>query len=165
MLENIGYNVYTWVMVNNKTFIQQINDMFRSMGELPGWVRQRVAIQDQIRLIREALGMTQDQLAKRIRAKQSSVAQMEKGSDFQISTLEKIAKALNCELLIHLVPKQGIVQLLEEKSTEKATKLVSASSGNTALEMQLPEKKYIDLQVTEMKEEILKKHRKTLWEK
>ena len=75
------------------------------------------------------------------------------------------AQALNCELLIHMVPKQEIVQLLEEKSTEKATKLVSVSSGNTALEMQLPEKKYIDLQVTEMKEEILKKHRKTLWEK
>lgn len=152
-------------MINNKTFIQQINDMFKSIGELPEWIRKHVTIQDQIRLIREALGMTQEQLAKRIHAKQSSVAQMEKGSDFQISTLQKVAKALNCELLIHLVPKQEIVQLLEEKSTERATKLVSASSGNTALEMQLPERKYIDLQVEEMKEEILKKHRKVLWEK
>lgn len=161
----MSFNRYYLNMKNSQTFLHQISDMFKSVRDLPEWALNQVPVPKQIRLIREALGMTQKQLAGKIHTVQSAVAQMENGSDFQISTLRKIAKALNCELLVSLVPKQEITALLDELSTEKAKKLVSASSGNAAMELQSPEKKYVELEIREMKEQILRKNKKILWEK
>lgn len=148
-------------------FVYQLGDLFKKVEDLPSWLLKNYTVHQQMRLLREALGMTQTQLAKLIKAKQSAIAKIENdpAHDMQLSTLKKIAEALNCELVVNLVPKRDIHEFLEEKAKEKAAKLISQSTGSTALELQKPDQKYIELQIEELKKEILEKHRKTLWEK
>ena len=60
---------------------------------------------DLIRL-RLAKGLTQEQLAKLLNTKQESIARMESGSSLpSLSTVKKVANALDAELEINLRPK------------------------------------------------------------
>jgi transcriptional regulator with XRE-family HTH domain len=62
----------------------------------------------QIKNLRESLGMTQEQLAARVDRTPRAIRQVENGEAFpRISTLGKIAEALNAELIISLVPKEN----------------------------------------------------------
>lgn len=59
----------------------------------------------QLFLAREAAGMTQMQLAAAIGTRQANISRMEMGDyNFTVEMLSKIAKALNAELKIELVP-------------------------------------------------------------
>lgn len=63
---------------------------------------------DQVKIIRESLGITQEQLAKMVDRTPRSIRTIENGEAFpRISTLQKIAEALNAELKIALIPKTG----------------------------------------------------------
>ena len=123
------------------------------------------SIGKQIKAIRERLGMTQEQLAKRSNLTQSVIADIENGrrNNLQLSTMQKIAAALNCKPIFQMLPKKNIATILDEKSSEIAKKIVSATSGSTAIEMQLPESKVIDAQILEVKKEILK-NKSILWQ-
>ena len=60
---------------------------------------------DQIKILREALGITQEELAKRVDRTPRSIRTIENGEAFpRISTLQRIAQALNAELKISLIP-------------------------------------------------------------
>jgi predicted DNA-binding mobile mystery protein A len=64
-----------------------------------------------IRAVREALGMTAEQLGRRLGVKQPSVIQMEqseaKGS-IELATLRRAADALDCALVYAFVPKKSL---------------------------------------------------------
>lgn len=64
-----------------------------------------------IRAIREALGMTAEQLARRLKVTQPSVVQLEqseaKGS-IELATLRRVADALDCTLVYAFVPKKSL---------------------------------------------------------
>lgn len=145
--------------------LKQISKKAGSMTELPGEFMWSAPLAKQIRMIRNALGMTQKQLAQKVRAEQHGIAQMEAkdNRDFHVSTLKRIAEGLNCELVVRLVPKENIEGLLERKSRERAQKLISISTANAALESQAPNADLIKDQIEEMKNTILDKHRSTLW--
>jgi len=125
-----------------------------------------LSVFNQIRLVRKALGMTQEQLAKRSKGNQCDVAMLEKGKrrDVRISTLERIAKALGCELYISLVPQKDLIKIVEEKSLAQAQKMIAASSANMAMELQKPAQEVIEEQMRELRDEIVKKRRASLWE-
>jgi len=62
----------------------------------------------QIRTRRLELGLSQAQLARRADTSVPTVSRYETGwSRFEVSTLRKVATALNCELLVELVPKES----------------------------------------------------------
>ena len=147
-------------------FTTQVNEMFKSINALPKWVINKLTITAQMRLIREALGMTQSQLADRVHVPQSAIAKLENkdGVDVRLSTIKKIAAALNCKLIVSLVPNEEIMTTLDKKSLEKAQKLVSISTSNSAVELESPDKRVVDLQVEEMQKQILERHKKTLWD-
>jgi len=61
---------------------------------------------DQVNIIRESLGLTQEQLAKMVDRTPRSIRTLENGEAFpRISTLKKIAEALHADLTISLTPK------------------------------------------------------------
>jgi transcriptional regulator with XRE-family HTH domain len=61
---------------------------------------------DQVKIIRESLGLTQEQLAKMVDRTPRSIRTLENGEAFpRISTLQKIAEALRADLTISLTPK------------------------------------------------------------
>ena len=122
---------------------------------------------DQIKKIREALGMTQEQLAERCGFSQSYIADIENGrrENLEFSTIKKIAEGLKCSALLRLTPDKDINQILDEQSTKVARKIVAITSGSAALEMQLPDKKIIEDQIRETKKNLLEQYRSALWQK
>ena len=150
--------------MNKYFFTDQISKKFRSINDLPEWLSHYPEIKEQIKLMRETLGMTQGQLAKRVNRSLRSIQQIESGKAMpKISTLKKIAGALNAELQLSLIPRKNIRDYLEEKATKKASQLVKLSEQSATLEVQSPSGEEIKNQVENLKKEILEKRRKILW--
>lgn len=70
--------------------------------------RRRAALAMKIRTLREKAGLSQAQLAKRAGMYQPGIARIENGrSETSVETLEKVATALGCSLVVDLAPKAG----------------------------------------------------------
>lgn len=71
----------------------------------------------QIKRLREVLGMTQGQLGEKVDRTSRAIRQIENGEAFpRISTLQRIADALNADLTISLDPKPHLIETLNEQS-------------------------------------------------
>ena len=125
------------------------------------------SIGDQVKQIRTALGMTQQQLAERSGLAQSAIAEIEGGKRERMTlpTIQKLALGLNSEFVPQLRPTKDIEALREEQSARVAQKIISMTSGSAAIELQLPSQKTIQRQIQELKEELLTKHESSLWRK
>jgi transcriptional regulator with XRE-family HTH domain len=84
------------------------------------WFSQNPGYKEQIKAIRESLGLTQEQLASMVDRTPRSIRTIENGEAFpRISTLQSIADALNADLSIFLVPRKGIPPVLNKKTKSK----------------------------------------------
>ena len=70
--------------MNDRINLLQISRKFKSIQDVPKWMRHGLAIFSQIRFIRKALGMTQKQLAVRSKGNQCDIAMLEKGNRKEI---------------------------------------------------------------------------------
>ena len=64
-----------------------------------------------IRAIREALGMSTAQLAKRLGVRQPSIVDLERSEEkgsIELATLRRVAEALDCTLVYALIPNQPL---------------------------------------------------------
>lgn len=92
-------------------------------GQIRDWLTQYPDYKSQVKMIRETLGMTQDQLAKTVELTPRAIRTIENGEAFpRINTLQKIAGALNAELHIFLAPKQDISGFLKKECEEEEIK-------------------------------------------
>ena len=92
-----------------------------------------------IKAIREALGMNQFQLAKRLGVSQAAVAQLEKQEQdgkVQIETLKRAAQALDCELMYVLVPRRPLDAVVHERRLELARRQLATIEHSMRLEDQ-----------------------------
>ena len=92
-----------------------------------------------IKAIREALGMTTAQLAKRLGVSQPRVLGIEKAEvsgSIKLESLERAARALDCRLVYALVPRKSLESLVEDRARELAKKRLRATSHSMALENQ-----------------------------
>jgi len=145
-------------------FTEQISKKFNCTANLPDWLINYPEFKEQIKLLRTTLGMTQEQLGKLVNRSIRSIQQIENGeAKPKISTLHKIADALNTELVISLVPRQNLLECLDEKAKKKAEQLINLSESSAALEIQIPSKEEKKAQIKKLKNEILNKKRDSLW--
>ncbi len=108
--------------MEKKYFINQANKYFESpeTREIQEWFSQYPGYKEQVKAIRESLGLTQEQLAKMVDRTPRAIRTIENGEAFpRISTLQSIAEALNAELNIFLVPRQGIPSTQNKKNKPK----------------------------------------------
>ena len=92
-----------------------------------------------IRAIREALGMTTTQLAKRLGVSQPAVVSLERSEALghvRLDTLQRAAAALDCTLVYTLVPNQPLESLVQSRRREIAEKQLAAVEQSMALENQ-----------------------------
>lgn len=92
-----------------------------------------------VRAIREALGMTAAQLARRLSIAQPSVVgleQAEASKSITLETLERAARALDCTLVYALVPRQPLDALVQERAREVARERLRTISHSMTLEDQ-----------------------------
>jgi predicted DNA-binding mobile mystery protein A len=92
-----------------------------------------------IRAIREALGMTTKQLAKRLGIRQPSALNLEKAEArgaITLETLNRAARALDCRLVYALVPRLPLETLVAERATLLAQTRLESTAHTMALEAQ-----------------------------
>ncbi len=76
-----------------------------------------------IRAVREVLGLTTTQLAKRLNISQPSVIDMEKAEQrgvISLDTLERAAAAMNCKLVYTLVPNDSFEETIRNQARKVA---------------------------------------------
>ncbi|QTQ16614.1 mobile mystery protein A [Treponema parvum] len=90
-----------------------------------------------IESIRKALGMTALQFANRLGVTQPRITVMEKNEkNLKISTMEKIAKAIDCDFVYYFKPKTSFQSFVEVQARKKAEKIIKSVNLNMALENQ-----------------------------
>lgn len=92
-----------------------------------------------IRAIRETLGMTTRQLAKRLGMQQPSLTELEKSEadgNITLKSLERVAEALGCRLVYALVPVKPLTQTIEERASHVAQQKLAAVEHTMRLEDQ-----------------------------
>ena len=81
--------------------------------------------------------MTQEQLAKKVDRTPRSIRTIENGEAFpRISTLQRIADALDAQLIIALIPKRDIPGFLNKKGNQEAERSVEFTNDISAVETQ-----------------------------
>lgn len=92
-----------------------------------------------IRAIREALGMTTQQLARRLGITQPSAIRLEaseiKGA-IQLSTLRRAAEAMNCTLVYAFVPNQPLEDIVQQRARQVAREQLKPIEQTMRLENQ-----------------------------
>jgi predicted DNA-binding mobile mystery protein A len=127
-----------------------LDDRFKAMGPS---VRQSQPVRGWIKAIREALGMTAEQLAKRLGVKQPSVVALEqseaKGA-IELATLRRVAEALGCTLVYALVPNKPLEQTVRERARLFARRRREPIEHSMALEDQKVQHKETEALIDEI---------------
>jgi len=92
-----------------------------------------------VRALRDALGLTGAQLARRIGIRPASLSELEKNEAtgrITLATLKRAAEALDCELVYALVPNQSLDAMVAEAAKAAAKKELAASLHTMELEAQ-----------------------------
>ena len=115
--------------------------------------------------VREVLGITQKQLAKKLKVKQPLIARIEKNSrDSSLNTLSRIAHALECELMGAVVSKEPLEEIIQKRAGMVAKKMLNRTFSNMALERQSPNKGAYEYQLKKLTEELASDPGPELWE-
>lgn len=120
-----------------------------------------------IRTIREYLGMTTGQLAKRLGVVQQRVSAIEDAEQrgmLKIRTLEEAATALNCKLVYCLVPIEPLDAVLKQRAYALAKRRLDLSTHSMDLEAQTVSAQEKNQQLEEFVKELLIKRPKDLWD-
>jgi transcriptional regulator with XRE-family HTH domain len=119
-----------------------------------------------IRVLRDYLRMTQEELAKRSHIPQSHLAEIESGkTDPQVGTLRRIFKGLSCDLAIEPLPEKPLSEVLRGRARSIALKRLKHTMGTMALEHQAPEKEAFRRLLEKRTDDILNDPRERLWHK
>ncbi len=106
-----------------------------------------------IRAIREALGMSTAQLAKRLGVRQPSVVGLERSEEkgtIEVATLRRVAEALDCTLVYALVPNQPLETTVRARALSLLRRRRQPIEHSMLLEDQDVAKPISDRQVEDM---------------
>lgn len=120
-----------------------------------------------LRAIRNALGMTADQLAKRLAvtpANVSSLEQSEAKETISLKRLREVADALECELVYVLVPRRSLVQMREERAQFVAARILGRVNHMMSLEDQAITRPELARQRDDLAADLLASGSRELWD-
>lgn len=117
--------------------VQSFSDVAKIKMPSTGWIR----------AIREALGMTREQLGARMFSgrdgKQGisisavqSLEKQESAKGVTIASLERAAEAMNCSLVYALVPRESLDDMVKSRAYAVAKKMSSGTAQTMKLEAQ-----------------------------
>ena len=109
-----------------------------------------------IKAVREALGMTTAQLAKRLGMKQPSIVAIEQSEakgTIELATLRRVAEALDCTLVYALVPNKSLETTVRERAREFARRRLAPIEHSMLLEDQKVTERDADARVDQIMRE------------
>jgi predicted DNA-binding mobile mystery protein A len=92
-----------------------------------------------LKAIRQSLGMTTGQMAKRINVAQTRVSEMEAAEahgNITLKTLDRAAEALGCRVIYVVIPNRPLTETLKERAYIVAEKQLAAVEQTMRLEDQ-----------------------------
>lgn len=142
--------------------LKQLDRQLEIWRELPaapkeGWIR----------LVRKTIGMTTQQLAKRLgvnRSREVKIEQAEPEGSLTIRTIREVANALDCKFVYALVPKEPLRNMVENQAKRVASKRLRRVAHSMLLEEQSVEIKAQQEQLEELVKELLSGSFKNLWD-
>ncbi|MHB0772914.1 mobile mystery protein A [Bradyrhizobium sp. 1.29L] len=120
-----------------------------------------------LRAIRDALGMTTAQYAKRLGVSQPRIVELEKseqGGSVTLNTLQRAAEALGCRLVYVLVPERPLAEVVTKRAAEVAERQSRAIEQTMRLEDQAVENNQAARALREQAIEDLLKRPARLWD-
>ncbi len=121
-----------------------------------------------IKTIRTTLGMSLEQLGKKMGIAKSNVQRLEKreqSGTITLKTLEEAGKSMDMKFIYGFVPKDGSIEkLIERKAKLLATEIVLRTSGTMKLEDQENSQERIKKAIEERTSEIIDELPKILWD-
>ena len=120
-----------------------------------------------IRTIREALGMTRVQLAKRINVKPQTLADLEAyeaTGKITLESLNKLAKALDCRVVYAVIPSKPLAEVRRDRARALARRQLERVSHSMKLEAQGVGVREEKRQFQRIVEELLNGNPKKLWD-
>lgn len=95
---------------------RHLDERFKELGSVERYAK---PVRGWIKAVREALGMTTVQLAKRLDVKQPSVAAIEHSEEkgtIELATLRRVAQALDCTLVYALIPNKPLEIVVRDRA-------------------------------------------------
>jgi predicted DNA-binding mobile mystery protein A len=119
-----------------------------------------------LKAIREALGMSATQLAKRLGVVTSTVTRLETSEaddTISLATLRRAAEALDCELRYVLVPRQSLADTLAMRANQLARERMAGVAHSMALAAQSTSNETVADQTRALADSLLQGPRRELW--
>ena len=152
-------------MRNDKLQFQQLNEKMDKLTVLQQIIMPPIGW---IKAIRNGIGMSMEQLGKKLSITKQAVMDIEKREKegaITIKSMQEIAKVIDMKFVYGFVPNAGsLEQMIETRSLEMATKIVQRTSTSMKLEDQVNSKERIEKAIKERAAEILNKTPKILWD-
>lgn len=144
-----------------RTQIQENLNSFLDLVKKPvpkgGWVR----------TIREALGLSNRMLSKKMRCSQSNITKIESGEKrgtISLRNLQRAAEAMNCKLVYCIVPLKPLEHMLEDQARIMAKKQIRLINHSMKLEQQGLNEKQLKQQEDALVQELLQGNPRYLWD-
>lgn len=138
-------------------FFKENPRIFLSKAPKEGWVKE----------VRQALGMTMQDLGERLGVIKQRIDRIEKdeaAGKVTLKTLQETAEALNCEMVYFFVPKrQGLQATLEDQARLAAQKIVKATEHSMSLEKQDTSRDAQRELVEELAQEMIVNEDRKIW--
>ncbi|MDB5567095.1 MAG: mobile mystery protein [Tardiphaga sp.] len=121
---------------------EQVRTEIRYKPPAKGWIR----------AIRDALGMSSEQLARRVSLRSQSIDDWEKAEangSIQLKTLRRAADALDCTLVYALVPKTSLENAVHSRARRIAMRDLGRVAHTMKLEDQATDDSDLEEQISE----------------
>lgn len=121
-----------------------------------------------VKAIREALGMTTAQLARRMGVSQPRISELEQAEiedKVTLGTLRRAAEAMNCTLVYAIVPvKSTLEETVLDRAKQKAAKLLEDVNHTMVLENQNLTQEEIKNELDDLVQKIISQKIRLLWD-
>lgn len=137
--------------------LAQAKALFFNVPQYDGWIK----------TVREALGMSTRQLAKRLNASQSVVTSAERNElvhTITLAQLDKLADALGCKVVYALIPESSLEAMVNERAEAIAQSQVSMVQHTMRLEDQSVGQDFSEQQINIIKQKLLEGKWSKLWD-
>jgi predicted DNA-binding mobile mystery protein A len=152
-------------MDKQRLLLQQLN---ARMAAYDGLKQVGVPATGWIKAIRSALGMSLQQLGKRISITKQSMLEMEqreREGTITLNSLKELAKALDMQLVYGFVPYDGTLEaLIDRKAKELANQIVMRTAHSMQLEDQQNSNERLEKAIEERAQSIKNETPKILWD-
>jgi predicted DNA-binding mobile mystery protein A len=110
-----------------------------------------------VKAVRQAIGMSSSQLARRLGVKQPTVIEMEQSEmkgTIQLATLRRAAEALDCTLVYVLIPNKPLKTMIRDRARKLIRRRLEAVDHTMLLENQKVRAKDAESRLDELAEDI-----------